>query len=418
MSELHLDSGDPASGQKVMLATPVYEKPAACYTFSIASSREALHRAGIQTAYLLLSGNCHVDDARNRIVQEFLLSDCTDLVFLDADVSWEKEQLVQLCQFDEDLVGGVYPYRRDDERAMAKMPALLIEGETSDDRGLMRVAGLPTGFMRIRRRVLDELAKDADQYALSADRRSKVPVVFERTFNNGTRLGGDLNFCRKWAEKGGAVLAAIYLRLGHSGGAMMHDSLAAYIRRTNEDTLAYMVRQIRRHEFCPDAIAEARKLTGNSSYAAPQEVLSICAALSRKAEGPILETGSGLSSIVLAAGTDEPVYCLEHSEKWAAYLQDMVTRSGVENVRVVMCGIADGWYDVPGSIPKEFALVLNDGPPRQIGSRMGLFDRYGSTPTIICDDADDRLYGDQLAGWCQLNSRRIDFLDRAAIIRE
>jgi acetone carboxylase gamma subunit len=42
----------------------------------------------------LLSGNCHVDDARNSVVREFLASDCTELVFIDADVSWEPETLV------------------------------------------------------------------------------------------------------------------------------------------------------------------------------------------------------------------------------------------------------------------------------------------------------------------------------------
>lgn len=416
MSELHLDPGPKATGQKVFLATPVYEKPAACYVFSIASSREALHQAGIQTAYMLLSGNCHVDDARNRVVQEFLLSDCTDLVFLDADVSWEPGQLVQLCQYDEDFVGGVYPFRRDDKRSTSKMPVLLVDGMTSDERGLMEVAGLPTGFMRIRRHVIEEMAKESGHYWIASDRRRAVPVLFERTLVNGTRLGGDLSFCKKWILHGGRVYAAIYLRLGHSGSSVVTDSLAGLIRRQNDQTLPYLVRQIRSKDFCPEAIAEGIKLVGNP-YAAPQEVLSLCVALGKKAEGPILEAGTGLSSIVLAAASKEPVYCLEHSDRWAAHAQDLIRQSGVDGVQIVRCDIRDGWYDVPKGLPKEFSLALNDGPPRKLGSRMGLFDRFGDTPAIICDDADDRGYGDALAQWCGERGRRIDFIDRAAIIR-
>jgi hypothetical protein len=241
--------------------------------------------------------------------------------------------------------------------------------------------------------------------------------LFERTFEQGTRLGGDLHFCKKWIYKGGAVYAAIYLRLGHVGSSIVHDSLAAFIRRQNLDTLPYMVRQIRAKEFCPDAIAEATKYVGNSTYAAPQEVLSLCASLGKQSAGPILEAGSGLSSVVLAAGTKEPVYCLEHSDRWAATTQELVDRAGLDNVHIVLCDIKDGWYDVPDGLPREFALALNDGPPRAFGDRMSFFDRYGSTPAIVCDDADDRVYGDRLQDWALSHGRKIDFIDRAAVIR-
>jgi hypothetical protein len=98
MSNHFYDEGEAATGKKVLLATTCYDKTAASYTFSIARSREALHKEGIQTAYLLLQGNCHVDDARNSVVRDFLESDCTDLVFLDADVDWEPADLLQLCK--------------------------------------------------------------------------------------------------------------------------------------------------------------------------------------------------------------------------------------------------------------------------------------------------------------------------------
>ena len=88
MSRLFIDDGFPAEGgDKVMLATPVYQDPDASYTFAMSKSREALHKAGIRSAFVLFSGNCHVDDSRNKIVSEFLNSDCTSLVFIDADVA-------------------------------------------------------------------------------------------------------------------------------------------------------------------------------------------------------------------------------------------------------------------------------------------------------------------------------------------
>ena len=110
---------------KVMLAVPTYDKPDTSLTFALARSRQALSEAGIQSALLILEGNCHVDDARNSIVRDFLESDCTELVFLDADVTFEPKDLVQLCGRDVDIVGGVYPYRREGGQ---NMPVRLMEG--------------------------------------------------------------------------------------------------------------------------------------------------------------------------------------------------------------------------------------------------------------------------------------------------
>ena len=416
MSELYLDDGPVTDGKKVMLATPVYEKPAACYVFSIAKTREAMHQAGIPTAYLLLSGNCHVDDSRNKIVHEFLQSDCTDLVFLDADVSWDPEDLITLCEYDEDVVGGVYPFRR--ESAGEKMPVLMIDGNSSDSRGLMEVMGLPTGFMKIRRHVLEVLAGNADKYVIPNEDRVDVPIIFERTFANGTRYGGDITFCKKWAEQGGTMFAAVHLVLGHAGNAVLKDSLAGFLRRQNGVTLKYLVEKVRQSDFIPKVLAEAVRYVGND-YGAAEDVLSLCVALGKKANGPIIETGSGLSSIVLAAAAPEQeVFSLESDPSWAYRTREMAEEAGVKNLMVVERSLHEGWYDIDGVfMPEQFALGLNDGPSRWQGDRSRFFEHFGDTEKIIVDDANNSTYRRWLQSWCNDHHRQIDFIDRAAVIQ-
>ena len=423
MSSMFIEAGEPATGQKVMLATTVYEDPAAAYTFSISRSRESLHKAGIGTAYILLSGNCHVDDSRNSVVQEFLLSDCTDLVFLDADVVWEPEALIALCRFDVDLVGGIYPYRRDDEMSKKSMPVITIPGVTNAEAGLLQVAGLPTGFMKIKRHVLETLAEDAKKHWPKHDRRAMIPIIFERTFDPtpddpmiGARWGGDLSFCRKWHDKGGKMYAAVDLHLGHVTKSVIWDSLGAALRRQDDSTLQYLVERLKAGDYAPQLFAEARRAIGNH-FGALEDVLTLCAVMGMKADGPIIETGTGLTSIVLAASSKHKVYSLEHDPKWYEEVKGMISKSGVENIEVRLCKIKDGWYEVPDDLPKAFALGLNDGPPRTVGSRMGFFKHFGNTKNIICDDADDKGYGDALMAWSKENGRRIDFVERSAIIR-
>ena len=422
MSNLFHDIGPAASGQKVLLATTAYDSPDASYAFSIQKSRQALAEAGIQTAYLLLSGNCHVDDARGVVIQEFLLSDCTDLVFLDADVSWEPAALIELCRYDCDLVGGVYPFRRDDAKSRLNMPLRMIEGvlEPGDD-GLIEVEGLPAGFMRMRRVVPETLAKTANCYWNRNDRRSKVPILFERTWEDGNRYGGDIAFCRKWRATGGKVHAAYEMRLGHTAKSIIWDSLGAGLRRQAGTTLRHIADRIREGSEDLTMFSEARRYTHNP-FGALEDVLALCVLMARKAQGPILETGSGLTTILMAAANPgHEVYCIEHDEGWAAQLKVMAYAAGVTNIALCTQPIRNGWYDLSDiELPEKFALALVDGPPRHLGSRMPFYARFGEAcETIIADDADDPGYAAAITTWATAHGRRVDFVaDRAALIRK
>ncbi|MHA1555093.1 MAG: hypothetical protein ACTSU0_11880 [Alphaproteobacteria bacterium] len=423
MSQVFYDDGGPATGgHKVMLATTAYDRPDASYTFSIQRSRRALAEAGIDSAYLLLEGNCHVDDARNVVCQQFLLSDCDDLVFLDADVSWEPEHIVELCRHDRDLVGGIYPYRRADGSATRGMPVVMIEGVYhADQDGLLEVKGLPTGFMRIRRVVIETLAKTANHFWNRNDTRSEVPILFERTYNDGIRRGGDISFCDKWRAAGGRIYAVPEMVLGHAAKSIVRDSLAAGLRRQSDVTLAYLVEKIRNGTETMDILREAWRYYDNV-WAATEDVLLLCILMARKADGLILETGSGLTTIVMAAANPEHlVYCIEHDPAWAAKTESLARLAGVTNIAIVTAPLVGNWYqfDENDILPGRFALALIDGPPRMSGDRTIFFDRLGDRcETIIADDAQDREYSGWMESWADQNGYRFDTVDdRAALIR-
>ena len=392
MSHFFQDDGLPAlGGQKICLATTVYGNPDAAYTFSLARSRQALHDAGMQTAYFLLQGNCHVDDARNRIIQEFLISDCTDLVFLDADVSWRPEDLVRLCQHDVHVVGGVYPYRR--ESANQTMPYRSAPTPYTAG-GLVQVDGLPAGFLKIKREVLECLEADAESFWHREDTRRKIPILFERTLHDGKRWGGDITFCRKWREHGGVVWADPDLVLGHTGSNIHRESLAAHHRRMNQVTLKHVCDKVRAGNWTLDDLTEARDYIGNA-YGALEDVLACALKLASEADKPILEMGSGLSTVLMAAATGQTVYCVEHHALHVAKLRQMCAEAHVTNVGICIAPIKDGWYDADEfeGLPSDFAFALVDGPPRGVGNRERFFDHFGqSVKAVVVDDVDDRHY--------------------------
>jgi predicted O-methyltransferase YrrM len=417
VSNLYFDAGPAASGQKVMLATTAYDSPDASYTFSIARSREALTAAGIQSAYMLLQGNCHVDDARNAVVCKFLSTDCTELVFLDADVSWEPERLVALCGYDKDIVGGVYPYRRESEKDT--MPVrMLKQSAEPDENGLIEVEGLPTGFMKIQRHVIETMASVARSYR--KEDGPPYPVLFERDYFGVGRRGGDIRFCMVWREMGGTVWAASDLVLGHCGKHVIKDSLAASLRRQNKQTLPYVAGLVRGRKATLDTYWEIFRALKNH-WAAQPDVLQLAVELARSAKGPILEIGSGLSTVLMAAANpDQTVWCIEHDPIYAAKLEAMVAEVGVKNVTLVTAGIKNGWYDLAddmASMPETFAFAFVDGPPRQYGDRMQFFNVFGErSTTILCDDADDKAYAEKMKTWARSRGREMQIDDRAGVI--
>lgn len=413
MSNHFYDEGAPATGQKVLLATPSYDRPCAAYTFAIAKSREALSNAGIQSAYILLQGNCHVDDARNSIVRDFLESDCTELVFLDSDVDWEPEALVQLCQRDLDVVGGVYPYRRD---GSDNMPCRLVSTAQAVD-GLLEVQGLPTGFLKIKRHVLTKLAGHAPKYF---DKIHLTAMVFDRPDPDAehTRWGGDIAFCNAWRALGGKIYADQELRLGHTATIIVRDSLGASIRRLSGTTLAHVIPKMRAGTETEGDYNEVFRYGGNN-YAADAGVLALVTGLARKCRGPIIEAGSGLSSVLMGAVSQDKVYSLEHLPHYAAQTFAWCEEAGVDNVGICHAPLKDFWYDLAAfELPRKFALGFCDGPPRLYGTRMRFFDALGPRcSAIVVDDLNtDHAFASAVHQWAAQHGRTVTMFGRAAML--
>ena len=54
-----------------------------------------------------------VTRARNKLVTEFLKTDCTHLFFIDADISFEPDDLIRVLAFNKPLVAAPYPIKKD-----------------------------------------------------------------------------------------------------------------------------------------------------------------------------------------------------------------------------------------------------------------------------------------------------------------
>jgi hypothetical protein len=281
----------------------------------------------------------------------------------------------------------------------------------------MEVEGLPTGFLKIKRHVLERLWKECPKYF---DKIYETALIFDRPDPDadGTRWGGDIAFCNKWRALGGRIYADAELRLGHTATIIVRDSLAASIRRLSQGTLQHVVPRLKAGTESESDYNEAFRYASNP-WGADASVLALLVGLVRKCRGPIIETGSGLSSVLMGSVSDSQVYSLEHLDHYAALTLAWCEEAGLDNVGICCAPLNDFWYDVGRfELPNKFALGFCDGPPRFYGTRMRFFDVLGARcSAIVVDDIKtDHVFSRAVHEWAQANGRVVTVMGRAAMI--
>lgn len=386
--------------RRAFLATPSYAGTSSPYDYSLTQSREALRRAGWSVDYLHMEGNCHVDDGRNFLVRAFLETDCTDFVFLDADIGWQADDLLKLLSFDRDVVAGVYPKKRDG----SDYPAQLPPGEIwADADGLIRANRVPTGFLRLRRNVVQALYdSEPRRFRGTKDGPDRLPqaIIFERTWVQredglGDRISGDYSCCDRIRKLGFDIWVDPEMRFVHEGPHEWEGSFGDDLRQKAGIANHYAVKAVEAMRAGTATLADFAALVkeyGNQAFSATPELLYSLYLSARDVRGPMLETGTGLSSIVLGVVsemTGNPALSLEHEKGWLVETRKMLAALGLKH-RPTFAPLdrdeSGVWYSA--EVPDNLALVLCDGPQRHHG-RSGLFSRHGanmSNAIIILDD--------------------------------
>ena len=150
---------------------------------------------------------------------------------------------------------------------------------------------------------------------------------------------------------------------------------------------------------------------GNIGFSGDSEYLLEIARQTAKADGPILECGRGVSTLIvglIASRRGIPVISLEQDEGW----RDAVTRDlrllGIPDVTVLRAPLVSygsyEWYDIDSfQLPHHFVRVFCDGPTSCRSWRFGVVPVLGQRgigfDEIVCDDADDPASASTLERW-------------------
>lgn len=195
------------------ISIPSYSTSVNCYhARSLAYAAALLTKGGINVTIDPVPGCCYLDHTRNRMAARFMASDATDILMIDDDVQCSPDAVARIATCTRPVVGGAYPQKADH---LDWPVTYLKKGEvdvTPD--GLVEVAMLPTGFLRINRAVFQHIDKGPYQYGPDE-------AIWRRYFRTGVKdgryWGEDANFCRDWRSAGGKVFLLPDIDFAHWG---------------------------------------------------------------------------------------------------------------------------------------------------------------------------------------------------------
>ena len=254
-------------GKRLMVATPCYGgQTTALYTQSMLKLQSECARYKIEMVLLAITNESLITRARNDLVYHFLKHKDAKgtfeyIMFIDADIQFEADHVIRLIVHNKDIVTGAYPmklinYNNIENKALPVTTLVKLTTEyatnpkfseedaerarNSDQperitlqvkNGLIEVLDAGTGFMLIKRGVLEQMIKAfpeikyvRDMTSLNADgsvdRTTDTQyALFDGSIDEESKryLSEDYTFCRRWQKIGGRIWTDPEIVLNHVG---------------------------------------------------------------------------------------------------------------------------------------------------------------------------------------------------------
>jgi hypothetical protein len=241
---------------KLLVATPMYGGMChGSYTLGMIQMVAVFTQARVPFQYAYMMNESLITRARNSLANDFLATDCTHMMFIDADIGFNPSDILRMINANKDIICGIYPKKEIDWIQVTKavvngvqpqdlknhtgaFVVNLVDDAKSaegDINSPIQISNGGTGFMLIRREVFEGLLGKVPTYnndmflAVDTERKPKVINEFFATSideKSGNRLlSEDYHFCKIAREAGFKVWAAPWAQLQHCGSYIFSGQL-------------------------------------------------------------------------------------------------------------------------------------------------------------------------------------------------
>ena len=239
---------DELKKNKLFVATPMYGGQChGLYTKSSLDLQNMLNQYGVATKFSFLFNESLITRARNYLVDEFLRSDCSHLLFIDSDIHFNPQDVVALLALDKDVIGAPYPKKsinwaniahaarthpqleaRELENLVGEYVFNVVHGtqqfQVSEPLEVMEIG---TGFMMIKREVFTKFKDAYPELQYKPDHVGQahfdgsryIHAYFDTVIDPVSHryLSEDYMFCQWWRKIGGQIYLCPWMRTQHIG---------------------------------------------------------------------------------------------------------------------------------------------------------------------------------------------------------
>jgi glycosyltransferase involved in cell wall biosynthesis len=224
--------GDYKPMRRVLIGTPCYDgKIDVWHANSLVNAIRIAEKKGIFLHPVWMSYDALIQRARNDLLAMVLDGEYDDIIFIDSDVEFSPEWIFKLLDCEEDVVGGTYPKKGEEE--MYPVKGLVVDGGLNlnpDERGLLEVEGLGTGFVRISRKAV-QAVWDASVPYFNKEKGTVSRMMCQVEVVDGDLVSEDMMLFRKLRSLGFRVWLDVDMTCNHVGNKKYTGNFKNYINR-------------------------------------------------------------------------------------------------------------------------------------------------------------------------------------------
>ncbi len=252
---------------KIYISTPCYDAMMTMqYTLSLLRLITFLNHKNIDFVIDFIGNESLIPRARNKSLGKFMQSDCTHLLYIDSDIEFPEQAVLDLLEFDKDVTCCTYPKKSFNwKRFMYSMQNETQSKESFDSRGLdfaynaeynpkneiikdkdfIKVKHASTGFMMIKKEILNKLNEKHKELTIISDDLSQkdntICGLFCCMIKDRQYLSEDYSFCERVNDIGGEVWINTNHNLNHIGKSVFRSDIKnrSYYGRSQTERMFY-----------------------------------------------------------------------------------------------------------------------------------------------------------------------------------
>lgn len=206
-----------------MVGTPSYDgKVEAHFVAALVSACKLAQTEGIELVPIFLSYDALVQRARNDLVALALQHEVESLIFIDHDILFQPEWILELIASDKHVIGGTYRKKTDEQ----EIYPVKFQNSKINSEGLISVEGIATGFLKLSKKALSMLWEVSPAYL---NENKECRMIFDIGIVNGYLLSEDTMMCEKLKKLGFEIWLNPKMCCGHIGAKIFKGNFSNYL---------------------------------------------------------------------------------------------------------------------------------------------------------------------------------------------